>query len=262
MGTHNFENVIYTDGDARTTYETLVDEALHECGHDPYNGTISTTAGVVEVRGVKPMTLAEAHTMIEQRLDNLSKWEACEALPLVDEKPAQWERLGNQEVTVTVTGAVFNDPTQLTAALAKALRVDPDQVDGYTTHDPKHPLTERTAVTPKVEAVAPKGKTETRFFIIDRTLRQMPDWEGGYATQAEARAALPDVLGRNFRSIPAREVEIVSVTRRATGEPLVTATVSAKKVEATFTVNLRRQMKAGTVGTSRAGWVFYGWAAC
>lgn len=50
MGAHTFQHTILGKGlQAQTAYNQLVAEALHQEGHDPYNGTISTTDGYMMV---------------------------------------------------------------------------------------------------------------------------------------------------------------------------------------------------------------------
>ena len=54
MGASNFSNVImgkYTPSEA---YRVLVEDALYESGHDPYNGTISTTHGFTDLTKEAP----------------------------------------------------------------------------------------------------------------------------------------------------------------------------------------------------------------
>ena len=51
MGAHSDYNIVQK-GDAKdfsSAYQMLVDDALHSSGHDPYNGTISTTEGCTEI---------------------------------------------------------------------------------------------------------------------------------------------------------------------------------------------------------------------
>jgi len=44
MGAHSFTASVYAPT-AADGYSMLVDEAVYDHGHDPYNGTISTTSG-------------------------------------------------------------------------------------------------------------------------------------------------------------------------------------------------------------------------
>lgn len=51
---------------AEEAYRSLVEEALYESGHDPYNGTISTTSGF---REVTPPAGEALDSFIERTLD-------------------------------------------------------------------------------------------------------------------------------------------------------------------------------------------------
>lgn len=263
MGSHSFEKVIYTTASASEAYRRVCEDARHEDGHSGYSGTIATTYGVRVVPGA-PMTLAQARTLAGTRIENLSKWDVCEAIPLVAETPAEYESLGERRVEVTVSGATYNDPAALHAAIAKALKVKVEAIASTRLvydRGPERPHRALLSSTPKVTAAAPKAKTETRFFIITTADQRMPKWDDGHPTQAAARAALPTLLRHQWNTIAPVEAEIISMTRRVTGEPLVAATVEAKTVTATFTVALQRMTKKATAGTVQAGWMFYGWAA-
>lgn len=261
VGAHNFETVLYTTEDAETTYRQAYDDALVEFGTDPYNGGISTTEGCICVRGVEPMTLQQAREYSGARLDNLSKWGPCEALPLVHEEAAEYESAGEREVSVTVSGEVFNDHAGLRKALAERLEIRPDSIRNWRPVWDPSTLHSKITVTPKVDASAPKEAAEKKFFVVDAGVASMPRWEDGYPTQAAARAALKGELRHYFGGVPTRSVEIIGITRRVSGRPLVAASIAPKTVQATLTVRLQRKVKDAVVGTTRAGWYFYGWAA-
>lgn len=270
MGAHDFTDYYLWDGSdhwhnrggpvtAEQAYSTLCEEALHEHGHDGYNGTISTTSGVHVVTQT-PQTREQASKIMGERIEGLHKWDACEAIPLVEETQDEWEDAGQKEVTLTLSGADYADPAKVKAALAKALKTKVEQVGGYRVARSQD-FRRRMQVEPKVTAAAPKEKAETRYFILTGDGR-LPAWEDGHPSQAEARKALPQALRLGFGDdVPPVDVEVISMTRRISGASLVTARVEAKKVTATFTVDLRTLVKRGKVGTKQAGWVFYGWAA-
>jgi hypothetical protein len=48
MGAHDFQCEEY-GASPEEAYKIAVDNALYECGHNPYNGTISTTDGFVMI---------------------------------------------------------------------------------------------------------------------------------------------------------------------------------------------------------------------
>lgn len=268
MGSTNFSN-LYLAGEgqpvatAQEAYKTLCTEARMEYGHDPYNGTIATTDGVRVVQST-PVTRDEAHKIESERCDDLNKWDLCEAVALVEESFDEWETTRQETVEMTFSGADWRDPEKVRASIAKVLKVKPEQVEAWNARgDSTNAYRPRVQVEAKVEAKAPKEKTETRFFVIPSSHAKMPAWEHGYPSQSKAREALPSSLRYGpGEAVEAVNVEIISMTRRVTGEPLVQATVSAKTVTATLNVSLRTLVKKGKVGTKQVGWLFYGWAAC
>lgn len=53
---------------ATAAYDKAVEDALYYSGHDPYNGTISTTGGFF-VAAREPMTIRQARRMVRQYQD-------------------------------------------------------------------------------------------------------------------------------------------------------------------------------------------------
>ncbi len=263
MGSTTFYDEFFGEPNAtaKEAYHQLVQDATWESGHEGYNGTISTTSGVQAVN-VAPMTKEAAYALAETRIEKLSKWENAEAIPLVAETPDVWEQLPNQRVTLSVSGDVLNDEARFHAALAKALKVKPDQIQGWSNVNPND-FKRTTSVEAGVKAEVPKEKAVTRYFIITGNYANpsLPAWETGYETQAKARAALPTVLRYGFNGVPDVKADIIGITRRESGAPLVSATVGAKKITGDFIVKTRKLVKKGTAGTERVGWLFYGWAA-
>lgn len=218
--------------------------------------------GDLVVRSTAPVTLAQAKKIYAERLEHMdTNGDLCEAIRLRDETPEEWETLAQQEVDITLKGGEVSEES-IHLALAEALKVEPEQVVSWTLYDPSKEY--RGFIETSVAAVAPKEKTETRYFIVFSDQETMPKWETGYKSQTEARAALGTISLPLLSqwSIPEKQAEIISITRRASGEPLVSATISAKQFNGTFTVWLRRKVKEATVGTGQSGWFFYGWAYC
>ncbi|WP_156150409.1 hypothetical protein [Gordonia sihwensis] len=251
-----------TTDSAEDAYRQACADAAHEDGHGAYSGTIATTYGVRVVPGVKPMTMTEARTVIDKRLDDLNKWDVCEAIPLVAETPAVYERGELVDLTITVPGSVFNDRHEMAAVIAKKLRLKADQIENYEVvrdHLGKEVMT----VSPRVRATAPVGKPVKRYFIIDPYYPQLPDFTRGYTSQAEARKALADQVHASCSGVTReKSLEIIAITRRDNGDPLVEATVTVKSVTATLKVHTRKKTAPATRGKDRAGWLFFGWAAC
>lgn len=261
MGSCSFELTIMTTEGVEAAYRQLCAEALIEHGHDPYSGTIATTSGVNLVRDLAPMSLAEAQELASTRIENLRKWEQCEAIPLVHETPATYERIGETTVTVTVSGAVFSDRDKLLSVIAKQVGVKPDCIAGHSLAFGAN-MRPSISITPKVRATAPEGKPVKRYFIIDPANPRLPTFDEGFETQAAARAALPRYAGYRYQTVTMDQpMEIIAITRREGNEPLVAATVSTKSVTATFHVTTRKKTGSATRGRTRAGWFFYGYAA-
>lgn len=75
MGAHNFEDFGY-GSTPEEAYQACVNQAVYDFGHDPYNGTISTTSGIVHI----PLEDGEGETDWHQRIlddPRVQKWEDC-----------------------------------------------------------------------------------------------------------------------------------------------------------------------------------------
>ncbi len=86
MGAHNFHDSSYGES-PKEAYDDAVSNALFEYGHNPYNGTISTTNGFVVI----PLREFETLDEWEERVldDNrVRKWDACACVrdPNVEEE--------------------------------------------------------------------------------------------------------------------------------------------------------------------------------
>jgi len=78
MGATNFGDLaVGRYKNASDAYLTLVEDALHDYGHDSYNGTISTTSGFI-VRDDNPRYGTKAFEKWEHKMLNVAqKWEDC-----------------------------------------------------------------------------------------------------------------------------------------------------------------------------------------
>lgn len=276
MGAHNFETTIYTSKTVDAAYQEAVDLALYENGHEPYNGTISTTEGVA----LSPLANGDGTPTpedqidwraINKRLDHLNKWEHCEALPIAKVIDPRTEYRGSLTAEVRVNSDLLTNGTlreleaALEAALTRHLRrcirvdqqisLDPDyrgqatvlhatDPGAYTATHWGHQI----AQEPKATTRATKGKTETRYFVLPAGATQMPAWDTGHPSQAAARAALPTTLpsSRGWDQSPRAEYEVISMTRRVNGDPLVTHTLDAATGKTTA-VNVRGHVHESTL---------------
>jgi hypothetical protein len=112
-------------------------------------------------------------------------------------------------------------------------------------------------VATKVTAVAPKGATSTRYAVLG--LAGHATWATGFASQAAARAwateAINDPKARTWNTPD--EVEVIAVTRRADGSPLVSVRREVTKisVEVTVTIDTGRPRPS-----TPDAWLFFGMA--
>lgn len=296
MGASNFDTTVYTSKSMRDAYADAVEQARYEFGAEPYNGTISTTNGVI----ASPLSSTPVREdqidweAISKRLDHLRKWENCEALPIKAVQPAQYREVGVIEVETRLPSALFEkdvDYGERHAEFQKAFlrEVRKALKAGKALHLLHSTLgrnantvtagkvdlpaldVHQVSATPEAHGYrtstqATAGKTKTRYFILKEGQREMPRWESGFASQAEARARLPKTPSNAPRfSTSSREVyEVISMSRRASGEALVTHEVTLGQRGKTVPVRLKGRLEQCTQKakvTGETGWLFYGWAA-
>lgn len=301
MGSTSFEQTIFghpaTPEGMNAAYQEAIDQALHEYGSDPYSGTIAANGeGAVLAPFARYGTPIQVSDLpddaIADSLNNLSKYEPCEAVPIIETEPGKVHTSQVGNLTIQVPRDAFPDgprdhsnlrdivqPFALTAVrkLAKQhgqLDVEPMGEDGQTLLDTPDPRAlqvsvnnARIAAPATTATTATKGPAQTRYFIIATDLPQLPRWKDGYASQAEARKHLPTTTHRHAwpQNVSATlRWEIVTMTRRASGEPLVTHTLGTKKsktVPVTASVAVHKMLEAPKV-TGRTGWLFCGMAPC
>lgn len=296
MGAANFTATAYGKMTMQEAYDQLYEQARSEYGSDPYNGSISTTEGVVRspISPAGPIREDQIDgAALDARMTHLGSRGVCEAIPVHQVSPAQYSRLGTTVADVIVPTVLF-DPAQTTEqdrdnalalALVKAVRKQaktegtvPLEERQVVRNNPKtlaHPAKmdpntlvvdyiryEFTETKPFTKAT--QGKTETRYFIIRKGDGQMPKWDAGHLSQAAARAALPAGLPLSMgRLAGVVRYEIISMTRRATGDALVEHEVTAlrgKTVKVRLRSSLSERTKDAEV-TGTEGWYFYGWVA-
>ena len=88
MGASSFRLRRNTGAGIRGAYREAVDQALHDSGHDAYNGTVSTTDGFVDITaefnaifpdGYQPNTATPIAAWEDGLLDDgrIEKWGKC-----------------------------------------------------------------------------------------------------------------------------------------------------------------------------------------
>jgi hypothetical protein len=87
MGAHNFSDTIMIKGNQSDAYNSLHEDALHEYGHDSYNGTISTTNRYRDLTSEAPRYGTKAFEKFEDKvLENnqygIEKWGNCACIEI------------------------------------------------------------------------------------------------------------------------------------------------------------------------------------
>lgn len=229
--------------DVTEAYEQLHQQALAEYGHDPYNGTISTTTGFHVVEST-PMTRAAADRLMATRIEALSKWGPCEAIAIGTTTKSR-TRTGKVVVVPDAPGA----PALLSAAaIAEAFNVPITAVGRWTVTDQvaKHRIETRPAgPVRRVWEVEGFGGLENSF-----TTRS--------AAIAAAKADVTAEMERHKSFGPGMGVPCPrprQVVQRLRRDP--EAAVVTVLVKATFTVSV--EILSGPLTFDH--WLFYGWAA-
>lgn len=298
MGATSFEEIVWTEATAHDAYLDAVDRATCDFGSDPYNGTISTTSGVEVYSADTPVSVDEALRIGGKRIAHISKWGPCEAIRVYQESDEKIETiLDKVTATVRVDSSIIDEPyhgqramvaqaaqkhldkTAASGAVTGSVRdnrrfsFDPvERTVDVSTADRKNlraSLGMSFRMRPKVKTTteAPKVQRVTRYFIIDPSSTQMPSWDDGFASQSDARSHLPKELSRAgmFDDHPSdQQYEIIAITRREEGLPLVAHKVSSgrkpKTVEVEVTYGVEKIIERPQ-RTGRTGWFFYGMAA-
>jgi len=288
VGSHSISNTVWFDGradgntvtarTAEAAWRHLYEQSLHEDGHGSYSGGFGTTSGVRDVR-MAPVTVDEAQRIAwgkcdeGGRGDDLLKRERCEAIPLVRTTPATYTPTVEQNVTVTLTAAQAADRDKIKAAVAKAAGVNVGEVESFHTAKDKTWKPVLRNIVTRVKAITGKERIVTRYFVIGNhqdlalptTAKAWLESKWGFDKVSEARAALERLAVEDQTHVggayAARKVEIIGVTRRTNGEPVVSASIEARTVDVTYTVATRTMLTPAKHGTTHAGWLIYGWAA-
>lgn len=93
MGSHTFQQTI---GDINLTppdaYDKLVEAAQWEHGHDVYNGTISTTQGLLMIKAEPDKVQEVIDSILETDHPTVAKWGAAGCIELTGSAMKNWER--------------------------------------------------------------------------------------------------------------------------------------------------------------------------
>lgn len=194
------------------------------------------------------LTAAQADHAVNTAYPQLESYEPAWAVAVAHTDDVKTRE---QVVKFTVDGD-FNrmDYAARRAAFAKAAAAKARAGETFS-HAARHGNTETVRKT-RETVRATEGKTETRFFLIPVNRFggfTFPRWDAGFPSQAEARAAAKKSLDQ-YDSL-----DVISMTRRVGGDPLVTARKETLSTTVTFTaVYAKPKVARPRVGS----WLFVG----
>lgn len=246
-------------------FRDAVREALHECGHGGYTGTIAEKGSFTIIdRTLRSLSdaFAYAETLSsDPRVDD--KWGDAGAIPYIkDQAPAKTR---TARVTVTVPGPEVTHQSITEAITAKAPGRAGEKITNVrlaaSWREDDLPATE---VKWRTDAERTKGEAVTRYYWSDSRGAPLAG-SAGFATLAEARKALIDHVAKvttNTSMLPLRSVEygIVAVVRREDGSDLTRVRRELVSAKVTAEVTYTTPAPLPTQATPD-GWVFFGWAS-
>lgn len=296
MGSSSFTDTIYgyatTDAGMRKAYDDLCEYALDESGSNPYNGTISTTNGVV--RGGSELLVentTEFFKAAQYAQNHTSKWDDCMAFPLREVADPVIEHHGTVTVTRSVrvsdmedswSGPVLNKAaaTRITRSVLRKYAAGlgdatftPDTLAGNGKAPTKDPVC--TGSRAKVSAAGTveesgNGRLETRYVTVDSggPIRSREyAWDTAHTTAARAYSAARKLAQAKAREGKKACIEVVPVVRHVDGaapkisvKPWSVATAKTGTVTAQLTLDVG-ELITPAKPTGRTGWMFAGWAA-
>lgn len=202
----------------------------------------------------------------EDAYERVHSGEPALGIPLIKVIPAKYEHVRTENIVVDFTSAEigqhnlgFSSPflTDLgKKKVAKVLGVKMDEIDSIM-YDYRAPTKRKYTLKYKAETGA--GKAETRYFVINKGERDMPSWDKGFASQAEARASVSGAkeINSTDKRYFAGEFEIIGMIRRQDGGALVHAASQVTKATVPLEVNIRRKVSERKV-TNERGWMIIG----
>lgn len=265
MGSTTFTDYV-AGTNLKLCYDQAVEQATHEHGFDDYNGTISTTSGAVLYQH-HPVTLERAYEIASSdAVEQYHKWDACGAIPVCESTNVDTREV-ECEITLLGPGHLYSRKEEIDRLIRQAGKVKPTEsvIEWEIKRENMYTPNPGT-ITRKVTVKATEGKTETRYFVTGPDIfgnADRPDWDRGHKTQAAARASLTKWLNdghgrpRPAPSEPFVDYEIVGITRRVSGAPLVTGYAELVKTVYPIKATVGRVV----LGTDIIGYCFFGWAA-
>lgn len=244
MGATDFVTGVIRTPSLRDAYDAAVRDAIAERGHDPYNGTISTTGGYHQAVRT-PMTVSGANFVAQLGWEQAEKWGAAEAVPVAEDSHFTFTKV---KLTLELPVAdEYGNPTSeydlREAAIKKAVKKY-----GETLH--------AVEVTPKVKTKVivenATGRAVTKYELTGRGSAPLFDTKA----QAVAAAKKSVAEGNWHTELTVRAVKVYTDTGSTAATVIKKVTAEAK---AAVTVTLATPKKP--YDTPITGWVFYGIAA-
>lgn len=269
----------YQHDEMQKAFQDAVEEETIEYGYGPFKGSISTTYLIGESThsGVTPLPYDEAKQLIQGDYEHLEKgdsqgifvykntWDYHNTIKQVDVTvklhTSEIEQFDYSTLENDVENAVLaqanEEITKVLNQKSNSLNVKNNgkQLKGeFIPYDTT--IDYDKEVQSIMNTITTKGERETRYFIAKVGNNRMQPWNNGYASQAEARKNLPTVLSSHD------EYEIYALTRRASGEGLVSHTSSGlKPMTIECTVRGSLVVRELNKNENETGWLFYGWSS-
>jgi hypothetical protein len=246
MGATSYFNSSYQSTNAEAAFRDLQRIIGAEDGAGMYAGNISIVPGF-NIAGKTPLTEWEASEHAQTRYDNMDKWSAGEALPLLPKDIKKITRTMQVNLTEAHKAALdageewFNEHDAAAQAIKPKLRAGERLVRVSVTENKPvwKPVVKRATGKASRSFVVLANNRESRF----DTLAEAVEASKSYATQRRSKS-----------SLAIREEVLRDGEHRATVE----STLVKHMVTVEVTVVKPTVKEAATVG----GWAFYGMAPC
>lgn len=233
--------------DPAKCYRDLMSRSLASDGHDPYNGTISTSGGFFVWDDTTPRTRFQAEKFINSEevieSDRLSKWGTFGAIPYCR---------GGKRITkrfkISVKGDYFGPGRKYLSVDLVSDRPAPKGMHAVS-------ATMLEDAVRKVKVLSTKGAGNTSGYIVSKSGGFAPNktW-GPFGSLALAKAEAKRIINEVPSMVP---LEIFYRRSAVDGTGLWTLDSS---VTTTGTVEVVYEADA-KYGDLVEGWIFFGWAA-
>ena len=230
MGASTFEHYV-SETDPHKAFKEAVKEASYEHGHGGYTGTIAEKHEFTIIQN-KPLPFDAANALVEQLISN----DDPRTVNITIKNPTPHEHLFS---------------SQYRKLAAEKLKLKPNEE-----------ILDVTVVKEEAkyarEVKRTQGEMVTRYYVQSKRSYGPSGNREGHTTLAAARAEMEKLLAVEPRgSEPGVQLEIIGITKRADGSPLVTG--ERKRVKET--IELRVEIASIEASQDVDGWLFFGWAS-